>query len=71
MYKPSIEVHELRKLFPYYNLLDLQIRMLKNGIQVILTENGIRLEDVVAASPPPSRLLLPVRTSTVGATSPR
>lgn len=45
MYKPSIEVHELKKLFPYYNLLDLQIRMLKNGIQVILTENGIRLED--------------------------
>jgi transposase len=45
IYKPSIAVRELRKLFTYYNLLNRQIRMLKNGIQALLTENGIKLEE--------------------------
>jgi transposase len=45
IYKPSIAVRELRKLFTYYNLLNRQIRMLKNGIQALLTENGINLEE--------------------------
>lgn len=45
IYKPSIVVRELRKLFTYYNLLNRQIRMVKNGIQALLTENGIKLEE--------------------------
>lgn len=45
IYKPSIAVRELRKLFTCYNLLNRQIRMLKNGIQALLTENGITLEE--------------------------
>ena len=45
IYKPSIAVRELRKLFTYYNLLNRQIRMIKNGIQALLTENGINLEE--------------------------
>ena len=45
IYKPSIAVRELRKLFTYYNLLNRQIRMIKNGIQALLTENGIILEE--------------------------
>jgi transposase len=45
IYKPSIAVRELRKLFTCYNLLNRQICMLKIGIQALLTENGIRLEE--------------------------
>jgi transposase len=44
IYKPSSTVRELRRLFTYYNLLNRQIRMLKNGIQALLVENGIKLE---------------------------
>lgn len=45
IYKPSIAVRELRKLFAYYNLLNRQILMIKNGIQALLTEKGINLEE--------------------------
>jgi transposase len=45
IFKPSIAVRELRKLFTYHNLLNRQIRMIKNGFQAMLTENGIKLEE--------------------------
>jgi transposase len=41
VYKPSGLTRELRKLFSQYELLNRQIRMLKNNIQAILLENGI------------------------------
>lgn len=44
VYKPSIAVRELRRLFTYYNLITRQIRMVKNGMQAILVENGIELK---------------------------
>jgi transposase len=43
VYKPPGLIRELRKLFSQYNLLNRQIRMLKNNIQAILMENGIVL----------------------------
>lgn len=44
VYKPSIAVRELRRLFTCYDLITRQIRMVKNGIQAILVENGIELK---------------------------
>jgi transposase len=41
VYKPSAITRELRKLFSQYELLNRQIRMLKNNIQAILMENGL------------------------------
>ena len=41
VYKPSATTRELRKLFSQYELLNRQIRMLKNNIQALLAENGI------------------------------
>jgi len=41
VYKPSAVTRELRKLFSQYELLNRQIRMLKNNIQSVLAENGI------------------------------
>jgi transposase len=41
VYKPSAITRELRKLFSQYELLNRQIRMLKNNIQALLAENGI------------------------------
>jgi len=43
VYKPSAVTRELRKLFSQYDLMNRQIRMLKNNIQAILMENGIVL----------------------------
>jgi transposase len=45
VYKPSVIVRELRRLFTYYGLLTRQIRMLKNGIQALLVENGVELKE--------------------------
>lgn len=36
VYKPSEEIRTLRRLFATYNLLNRQIRMLKNAIQAML-----------------------------------
>ena len=41
VYKPSAITRELGKLFSQYELLNRQIRMLKNNIQALLAENGI------------------------------
>jgi hypothetical protein len=41
VYKPSGLTRELGKLFSQHELLNRQIRMLKNNIQAILLENGI------------------------------
>jgi transposase len=41
VYKPDVVIRELRKLFSQYQLLNRQIRMLKNNIQVIVVDNWI------------------------------
>ena len=46
VYKPDVVIRELRKLFCQYELLNRQIRMLKNNIQAILADNGIALPQV-------------------------
>jgi transposase len=43
VYKPEMVIRELRKLFSQYQLLNRQIRVLKNNIQAVLSENGIHL----------------------------
>jgi transposase len=43
VYKPDGVIRDLRKLFSMYQLLNRQIRMLKNNIQAVLSENGIYL----------------------------
>jgi len=43
VYKPSIEVRELRKLFSQYQMITEQIAQYKNSIQAIFVENGIAL----------------------------
>ena len=43
IYKPEVVIRKLRKLFSQYNLLNKQIRMLKNNIQAIATDNGYTL----------------------------
>ena len=43
VYKPDVVIRELRKLFSQYQLLNRQIRMLKNNIQAIVADNGITL----------------------------
>ena len=43
VYKPDVVIRELRKLFTQYQLLNRQIRMLKNNIQAIVFDNGITL----------------------------
>ena len=43
VYKPEMMIRELRKLYSQYQLLNRQIRMLKNNIQSVLMENGIHL----------------------------
>jgi transposase len=45
VYKPSCAVRELRKLCTYYDLITRQHRMLKNGIQALLVENGVELKE--------------------------
>ena len=41
VYKPSEGIRTLRRLFTTYNLLNRQIRMLKNAIQAMLLDDGI------------------------------
>jgi hypothetical protein len=41
VYKPSETIRTLRRLFAGYNLLNRQIRMLKNTIQAMLAEDGV------------------------------
>ena len=43
VYKPSETIRTLRRLFATYNLLNRQIRMLKNAIQAMLLDDGIVL----------------------------
>ncbi|MBW2183112.1 MAG: IS110 family transposase [Deltaproteobacteria bacterium] len=43
VYKPSVEIRELRKLFSQYQLITEQITQYKNSIQAIFVENGIAL----------------------------
>jgi len=43
IYKPSVAIRELRRLFSQYNLLNRQVTVLKNTIQEILADNGISL----------------------------
>jgi len=43
VYKPSVLIRELRKLFSEYTLVSRQITMHKNAIQAVLVENGIVL----------------------------
>ena len=43
VYKPDVVVRDLRKLFSQYQLLNRQIRVLKNSIQAIVMDNGITL----------------------------
>jgi len=43
VYKPSVAVRELRRLFSQYYLLNRQVTLLKNTIQAILAENGVSL----------------------------
>lgn len=41
VYKPSETIRTLRRLFAGFSLLNRQIRMLKNTIQAMLTEDGV------------------------------
>jgi len=43
VYKPSVAIRELRRLFSQYQLLNRQVTILKNTIQEILADNGISL----------------------------
>jgi len=43
VYKPDVVIRDLRKLFSQYQLLNRQIRMLKNSIQAIVFDNGLNL----------------------------
>ena len=41
VYKPSIHIRELRKLFSQYQMITEQIGQHKNSIQAVFVENGI------------------------------
>ena len=43
VYKPELVIRELRRLFTQYNLYTKQSTMLKNNIQTINKDNGLRL----------------------------
>jgi transposase len=43
VYKPNETIRTLRRVFASYNLLNRQIRMLKNTIQATLTEGRVTL----------------------------
>ena len=43
VYKPSVEIRELRKLFSQYQMISGQVTQHKNSIQAIFVENGIVL----------------------------
>ena len=59
VYKPSVTIRTLRRLFATYNLLNRQIRMLKNAIQAMLTDDGAVLpaDSSRSCSPAERRLL--------------
>lgn len=44
VYKPSLQIRELRKLFSQYQMITEQIQQYKNSIQSIFVENGITLD---------------------------
>ena len=44
VYKPSMEIRELRKLFAQYQLFNRQVTMLKNNIQAIFADSGVDLK---------------------------
>ena len=44
VYKPSMEIRELRTLFCQYRLFTRQMTMLKNNIQAIFTDSGVDLK---------------------------
>ena len=69
MYKPSGLTRELRKLFSQYELLNRQIRVLKNNIQAVLLENGIVIssEEVLHLISPQEGLKLPGELDISGA----
>ena len=48
VYKPSMEIRELRKLFAEYQMITNQIKQYKNSIQSIFVENGIALDKKTA-----------------------
>jgi transposase len=43
VYKPSVAIRELQRLFSQYYLLNRQVTLLKNTIQAILGDNGVSL----------------------------
>jgi len=43
VYKPSVAIRELRRLFSQYYLLNRQVTLMKNTIQAILGDNGVSL----------------------------
>lgn len=43
VYKPSVEIRELRKFFSEYQMISSHITQYKNSIQAIFMENGITL----------------------------
>ncbi|KKL67239.1 hypothetical protein LCGC14_2136970 [marine sediment metagenome] len=45
VYKPDVVIRDLRKLFSQHQLLNRQIRMLKNSIQAIVFDNGLNLSN--------------------------
>ncbi len=47
VYKPSIVIRELRRLFSQYDMINRQVRQYKNLIQAQLTENGITLSSTI------------------------
>jgi len=47
VYKPSLVIRELRRLFAEYDLINRQVRQYKNIIQAHLTENGIVLSSAM------------------------
>jgi cytosine/adenosine deaminase-related metal-dependent hydrolase len=49
VYKPDVVTRELRKLFSQYQLLNRQIRVLKNNIRAVLSEKGIQLSKEMKA----------------------
>ncbi len=43
VYKPSVLIRELRKLYVQYQVLNKQIRVFKNNIQSVLADNVVLL----------------------------
>lgn len=43
VYKPELVIRELRRLFTQFNLYNKQITMLKNNLQTIIRDNGLKI----------------------------